>query len=193
MFGVAISPHDSRVIVAGGDMGNAFLTRDGGKTWKILGRNGGASWEPIADDIPLSPGGEYNKVVFAPTGPSRFFVLHNSGTYEGHEADPARVDTSPKKGKGPFFRNGPEGASHKRGLSPFSPSKDSDRRSKDDQSYKTAGLLLLFLATGSPLRAQDRGETIRTKDDLSLVLSSEGRVTECGVGAHVEHDMSQRT
>src|SRR5512147_317103 len=41
MFGVALSPHDSMVSVAGVDMGNAFMTRDGGKSWRILGRNGG--------------------------------------------------------------------------------------------------------------------------------------------------------
>jgi hypothetical protein len=41
MFGVAISPLDPQVIVAGLDMGNAFLTRDGGESWKIIGGNGG--------------------------------------------------------------------------------------------------------------------------------------------------------
>ena len=40
MFGVAISPHDSNVVVAGVDLGNAFMTRDGGKSWRILGRDG---------------------------------------------------------------------------------------------------------------------------------------------------------
>ena len=33
---------------------------------------------------------------------------------------PRLSDAQPKKGTGPFYRNGPEGASHKRGLSPFS-------------------------------------------------------------------------
>lgn len=34
MFGVGISPHNSKIIVAGVDMGNAFMTEDGGKTWE---------------------------------------------------------------------------------------------------------------------------------------------------------------
>ena len=37
MFGVGISPHDSKVIVAGVDMGHAFMTRDGGKTFERVG------------------------------------------------------------------------------------------------------------------------------------------------------------
>ncbi|MCM8818534.1 MAG: hypothetical protein NC915_03535 [Candidatus Omnitrophica bacterium] len=41
MFGVGISPHNPKIIVAGVDMGNAFMTEDGGKSWKIIGRNGG--------------------------------------------------------------------------------------------------------------------------------------------------------
>ena len=41
MFGPAISPHDSKVIIVGTDVGSAFMTRNGGKTWKILGRSGG--------------------------------------------------------------------------------------------------------------------------------------------------------
>jgi hypothetical protein len=40
MFGIGISPHDSKVIVAGGDMGLAFMTRDGGQHWEMLGRSG---------------------------------------------------------------------------------------------------------------------------------------------------------
>src|SRR5512139_494994 len=35
MFGIGISPHDSKVIVAGGDMGLAFMTRDGGQHWEM--------------------------------------------------------------------------------------------------------------------------------------------------------------
>jgi len=47
--------------------------------------NGGKTWEPIADDVPLSPGGNGNQIVFDPSSPSRFFLSHNSGTFEGNE------------------------------------------------------------------------------------------------------------
>ena len=47
--------------------------------------DGGETWQGIADDVPLSPGGQGNKIVFDPTDRSRFFLLHNSGTYEGAE------------------------------------------------------------------------------------------------------------
>jgi hypothetical protein len=45
--------------------------------------DGGKSWTAIADSIPLSPGGEENQVVFDPVDRTRFFVLHNSGAFEG--------------------------------------------------------------------------------------------------------------
>ncbi|MCM8773108.1 MAG: hypothetical protein NC922_08720 [Candidatus Omnitrophica bacterium] len=44
--------------------------------------DGGKKWISIANNIPLSPGGLYNKIVFDPNNPNRFFLLHNSGTYE---------------------------------------------------------------------------------------------------------------
>jgi photosystem II stability/assembly factor-like uncharacterized protein len=47
--------------------------------------DGGRTWESIANDTPLSPGGYGNKIVFDPTNPDRFFVLHDSGTYEAVE------------------------------------------------------------------------------------------------------------
>ena len=74
MFGVAISPHDSEVIVAGVDMGNAFMTRDGGKTWAILGRCGG---KPFAN-----PGyrGTWG-VHFDPKRPERIWIGSTHGVY----------------------------------------------------------------------------------------------------------------
>ncbi len=74
MFGVAISPHDSRVIVAGVDMGNAFMTRDGGQTWRILGRSGG---KPFAN-----PGyrGTWG-VCFDPKRPERIWIGSEHGLY----------------------------------------------------------------------------------------------------------------
>jgi hypothetical protein len=38
-----------------------------------------------SDDIPLSPGGESNRIVFDPHSPSCFLLTHNSGTYEAVE------------------------------------------------------------------------------------------------------------
>jgi hypothetical protein len=35
----------------------------------------------------ISRGGVGNKIVFDPTNPSRRFLLHNSGTYEGIKAE----------------------------------------------------------------------------------------------------------
>jgi len=74
MFGPGISPHDSKVIVCGTDMGNAFMTRDGGKTWKILGRNGA---EPFGN-----PGyrGMWNS-CFDPKRPERIFIGSEHGLY----------------------------------------------------------------------------------------------------------------
>jgi len=74
MFGVGISPHDSNVIVAGVDMGNAFITRDRGKSWKILGRSGG---EPFAN-----PGyrGTWG-VHFDPKRPDRIWIGSEHGLY----------------------------------------------------------------------------------------------------------------
>ncbi|MBT4821501.1 MAG: hypothetical protein HON70_37680, partial [Lentisphaerae bacterium] len=48
----------------------------------------GQSWQPVAGDIPLSPGGTGNQLIFDPNDPARFFLLHNSGTYEGRESTP---------------------------------------------------------------------------------------------------------
>ena len=74
MFGVAISPHDSDVIAAGTDMGNAFMTRDGGQTWKILGRSGGS---PFAN-----PGyrGVWG-VHFDPILPERIWIGSEHGLF----------------------------------------------------------------------------------------------------------------
>ena len=51
--------------------------------WRSL--DGGKSWTPIADDIAITPGGDGNRIVFDPKDPSRFLLLHDSGTYEGTE------------------------------------------------------------------------------------------------------------
>ena len=79
MFGVAISPHDSNVIVAGVDMGNAFMTRDRGKSWTILGRSGG---EPFAN-----PGyrGTWG-VHFDPKRPDRIWIGSTHGVYLSADA-----------------------------------------------------------------------------------------------------------
>jgi len=60
------------------------VRKEKANVWASL--DGGKNWETIADDIPISPGSEYNKIVFDPTNPSRFLLLHNSGTYEGRVA-----------------------------------------------------------------------------------------------------------
>jgi len=74
MFGVGISPHDSKVIVAGGDMGFAFMTRDGGQHWRMLGRSGG---DPFAN-----PGyrGVW-AVHFDPLGRERVFIGSTHGLF----------------------------------------------------------------------------------------------------------------
>ena len=74
MFGVAISPHDPRVIVAGLDMGNAFITHDGGKSWKIIGRDGG---EPFANPAYRGTWG----VCFDPVRPARIFIGSTHGIF----------------------------------------------------------------------------------------------------------------
>jgi photosystem II stability/assembly factor-like uncharacterized protein len=51
---------------------NLFRSRDGGETWQAL-----------AGDIALSTSRSSNRIVFAPEDSSRFFVMHNSGVYEG--------------------------------------------------------------------------------------------------------------
>jgi photosystem II stability/assembly factor-like uncharacterized protein len=74
MFGIGISLHDSRVIAAGGDMGAVFMTRDGGKHWRMLGRSGG---EPFAN-----PGyrGVW-AVHFDPHRPERMFIGSTHGLF----------------------------------------------------------------------------------------------------------------
>lgn len=74
MFGVAIAPHNPKMIVAGLDMGNAFLTRDGGKSWKTLGRNGG--------ETPANPAyrGVWG-VCFDPKRPGRIFIGSTHGLF----------------------------------------------------------------------------------------------------------------
>ncbi|MBN1676132.1 MAG: hypothetical protein JXR37_34120 [Kiritimatiellae bacterium] len=74
MYVPTFSPHDPKVIVCGTDMGNAFMTRDGGKTWKILGRNGA---EPFGN-----PGyrGMWN-CCFDPKRPARIFIGSEHGLY----------------------------------------------------------------------------------------------------------------
>jgi photosystem II stability/assembly factor-like uncharacterized protein len=74
MFGVAISPHDPKVIVAGGDMGNAFITRDGGEHWTIVGRS---------DGIPFANPGYRGvwAVHFDPKRPGRIWVGSTHGLY----------------------------------------------------------------------------------------------------------------
>ncbi|MCA1595115.1 MAG: hypothetical protein LC772_01625 [Chloroflexi bacterium] len=74
MFGVAISPHNPQIIVAGLDMGNAFMTRDGGKSWRILGRNGG---RPFANPAYRGVWG----VCFDPVRPNRIFIGSEHGLY----------------------------------------------------------------------------------------------------------------
>ena len=74
MFGMAISPHDPKVIVAGLDMGNAFMTRDGGKSWKIIGRNGGkAAANPAYRGV--------WGVCFDPKRPGRIFIGSTHGLF----------------------------------------------------------------------------------------------------------------
>ncbi|MBN1675097.1 MAG: hypothetical protein JXR37_28915, partial [Kiritimatiellae bacterium] len=84
MFGPTFSPHDSKVIVCGVDMGLAFMTRDGGKTWKILGRNGA---QPAGDSAQAgepfgNPGyrGMWN-CCFDPKRPARIFIGSTHGLY----------------------------------------------------------------------------------------------------------------
>ncbi|MFH1738200.1 MAG: hypothetical protein ABIH23_04275 [bacterium] len=79
MFGVAISPHDSQVIVSGTDMGNAFMTRDGGKSWKILGCSGG---QPFAN-----PGyrGVWG-VRFDPQRPELIWIGSEHGLYRSADS-----------------------------------------------------------------------------------------------------------
>ncbi|MBN1672817.1 MAG: hypothetical protein JXR37_17365, partial [Kiritimatiellae bacterium] len=74
MSAPVFSPHDAKVIVAGVDMGNAFMTRDGGKTWKILGRCGA---KPFGN-----PGyrGMWN-CCFDPKRPERIFIGSTHGLY----------------------------------------------------------------------------------------------------------------
>lgn len=77
MFGIAISPHDSNVIVGGVDMGNAFMTRDGGKSWRIVGCNVDSATGQHAN-----PG--YRGVwsaCFDPVRPERVFIGSTHGVY----------------------------------------------------------------------------------------------------------------
>ncbi|HEY5913644.1 MAG TPA: hypothetical protein VJA21_23905 [Verrucomicrobiae bacterium] len=74
MFGIGISPHDSKIIVAGGDMGLAFMTRDGGQHWEMLGRSGAKEF--------ANPGyrGVW-AVCFDPRRPERIFIGSTHGLF----------------------------------------------------------------------------------------------------------------
>ena len=61
----------------------ADVTRE--RTNVYRSADGGRTWTEIADDIPLRPGGEGDRITFDPSDPSRFFLTHNSRTYEGVE------------------------------------------------------------------------------------------------------------
>ncbi|MBN1676133.1 MAG: sigma-70 family RNA polymerase sigma factor [Kiritimatiellae bacterium] len=78
----AVHPRDpDRVYAVSGAMD---VTKEAVNVWRS--RDGGKTWTAIADDIPLSPVGQYSEMVFDPSNPHRFLVLHNSGTFEGREA-----------------------------------------------------------------------------------------------------------
>ena len=78
---VAVSPQDpDRVYYM---TFAADVTREKVNVYRSL--NGGKAWTGIADELPLSPGGDGNRIVFDPNQPRRFFVLHNSGTFEAIE------------------------------------------------------------------------------------------------------------
>lgn len=85
MFGVAFSPHDSNMIVAGGDMGNAFLTRDAGSNWEILGRSGPSLFG--------NPGyrGMWG-VHFDPKRPERFWIGSTHGLFRTTDGGKASGD-----------------------------------------------------------------------------------------------------
>ncbi|MBN1672815.1 MAG: hypothetical protein JXR37_17355 [Kiritimatiellae bacterium] len=60
------------------------VTKEKVNVWRS--RDGGKTWEAIADDIPLDPIGYWSRIVFDPSNPRRFLILNHVGTFEGVEA-----------------------------------------------------------------------------------------------------------
>ncbi|MBN1670101.1 MAG: hypothetical protein JXR37_03665, partial [Kiritimatiellae bacterium] len=78
----AVHPADpERVYMA---TGASDVTKEAVNVWRS--RDGGKTWETVADDIPLVPLGGCTQMVFDPSAPHRFLLLHDSGTYEGRDA-----------------------------------------------------------------------------------------------------------
>src|SRR5882724_1270081 len=44
MFNPAISPHDSNTVLVACDMGGAYITHDGGRTWRMFNLRGSVSF-----------------------------------------------------------------------------------------------------------------------------------------------------
>src|SRR5437879_2351438 len=77
-----------------------------------------------------------NTACSSPLGVRTLFILCHGGPFGNlaqcrpwHRMPHEPEDTAAKKRSGTFCRNGPEGASHKRCLTPFSPHRELQRRS----------------------------------------------------------------
>lgn len=72
-WGVAFHPRDPRTMIAGLDMGAAFITRDGG-----------ASWKRIDAGIAFTTGFTSNdRILFDPADRRHVFFLLSAGVLEG--------------------------------------------------------------------------------------------------------------
>ena len=78
MHGVAISPHDPNTIIAGLDMGSAYATRDGGKSWTTLGQSG---------TIPLGQPGYrgFYCTAFDPNTPKNVWIGSTHGVFKSED------------------------------------------------------------------------------------------------------------
>jgi len=76
---VGFHPTNPEIMVAGGDMGNAFITHDGGTSWEILGQMGK---KPFAQ-----PGyrGAYGEVKFDPRNPDIIWIGGTHGLYKSED------------------------------------------------------------------------------------------------------------
>ena len=79
MYGVTISPEDSKTVIAGLDMGNGFITRDGGTRWSVLGQSGA---------IPLGQPGYrgFNCAAFDPQSSKTVWVGSTHGIFKSSDS-----------------------------------------------------------------------------------------------------------